>query len=77
MKINNNKLDDLELVINEISEDDNVKVDSSMISEEMVLSSIKQNIHKNRKLNIGVNHAVYSLLCDDLQNHFNIDEMDM
>lgn len=67
MNINETKeLEKVESIIDDISEVFDDDIDSSMITEDVVLSAIKNNIDDNRQLNLMLNYAVCDLLCDDL-----------
>lgn len=72
MDINNNmELENYELVIGNVSEGINSKIDSSMIAEEMVKKSIDKQIANNRKLNNSVEQAVYEMVKNDLLPYIN------
>lgn len=72
MDINNNmEIENFELVIDRVFEGENTNIDSDMITEEMVTSSIKKNIDRNRVLNRSVSMAVYDLVRNDLLEYTN------
>ena len=72
MDINNNmEIEDFELVIDRVFEGENTNIESDMMTEEMVMSSIKKNIDRNRVLNRSVSMAVYDLVRNDLLEYTN------
>lgn len=78
MDINGNmELENFELVVGRVSEGDNMDIDPSEITEEMVLASIKDNMDNNKELNRSVNHAIYDLLRSDLMERTVMNKRDM
>lgn len=72
MDINNNmELDGFELRLDEILEKVDINIDSDKITEEMVLSSINDNLNNNRKINRNIDIAVYDSIRSDLIGYLN------
>ena len=72
MDINNNmEIENFEMVIDKVFEGDSLDVNSDLITEEMVMASIKKNIDRNRILNRSVSMAVYDLVRNDLSEYKN------
>lgn len=72
MDINNNmEIENFEMVIDGVFEGDSMNVNPDLITEEMVMSSIKKNINRNRILNRSVSMAVYDLVRNDLAEYTN------
>ena len=72
MDINNNmEIENFEMVIDKVFEGDSLDVNPNLITEEMVMASIKKNIDRNRILNRSVGMAVYDLVRNDLSEYKN------
>lgn len=64
----NNNIQNVDELVSEISEQDCTFDNVSMITEEMVLESIKNNIGNNRQLNRNINLTIYDLHRRDIMD---------